>query len=139
MSEGTLNVLPQSFLQDAAKIRNILNDFIILIKNLCQAYKRLSELCDNVAGLDKATICRVHSPDSCRVVNITTCTTSLGGKNGNAEDSYCGGAYKIECCPCPNVDGELDYICKMAKVRTFVVRFIFLVFTSDPHWGSLFL
>ena len=47
-----------------------------------------------------------------------------------------GGVHKIECCPLSNVDGELDYICKMAKVRTLVVRSIFLVFTSDPLWGS---
>lgn len=29
------------------------------------------------------------------------------------------GAYSIECCPFPEVDTELAYICRMAKVRAF--------------------
>ena len=38
---------------------------------------------------------------------------------------FLSGAYKIGCCPFPDVDGELEYICKMAKVRIFIVFELF--------------
>lgn len=36
------------------------------------------------------------------------------------------GVYNIECCPFPEVDGELEYICKMAKVRLLDVCRLFI-------------
>lgn len=36
------------------------------------------------------------------------------------------GVTKIQCCPYPAVDGELDYICKMAVVSLFNVSNTFI-------------
>ena len=48
------------------------------------------------------------------------------------------GAYKIECCPFPEVDGELEYICKMAKVRLIHVSRLFICWSWIPLGVSLF-
>ena len=42
------------------------------------------------------------------------------------------GSYKVECCPFPDVDGELEYICKMAKVRMFVCRVFSFTYLGSP-------
>jgi hypothetical protein len=39
-----------------------------------------------------------------------------------------GGSAKIECCPFPDVDTEVEYICKMAQVGFFAACLFILAF-----------
>ena len=45
------------------------------------------------------------------------------------------GVAKIQCCPYPTVDNELDYICKMAVVSTLYERLKTLLM-SNTHMGK---
>ncbi|KIM36009.1 hypothetical protein M413DRAFT_449459 [Hebeloma cylindrosporum] len=109
VSEGMVAVLPQSSLRDSSKIKNILNDTLA-------AYKILSELCDDLTSLDSATICRIHSclMKTCRYGDLNYVPAGKT-RTETRKTVIVSGAYKIECCPFPDVDKELEYICKMAK------------------------
>ena len=83
---------------------------------IVQAYKLLSELGENADKIDKDTICRIHSS------LMKTCQFNdgqyyiLAGRT-RTETVIVAGSYNIECCPFVNVDDELEYICKMNKMR----------------------
>jgi hypothetical protein len=104
-----------------------------LWKILSQAYQLLSELCRNIGGLDKATICCVHSclMKSCQYSDLYYVPAGKT-RTETRKPVIVAGAYKVECCPFSDVDGELEYVWKMAKVKMFVVRrffyFIYLLF-----------
>ena len=85
-----------------------------------QAYKLLSELCNNVGNLDRATICRIHSRlmKTCQYTDLHYIPAGKT-RTETRKTVIVAGTYKIECCPFPVVDEELEYICKMARVRTF--------------------
>jgi hypothetical protein len=85
-------------------------------------------------GLDKATICRVHSclMNSCQYSDLYYVPAGKT-RTETRKTVNVVGAYKVECCPFSDVDGELEYVCKMAKVKMFVVRrfFYFIYFASS--------
>jgi hypothetical protein len=121
ISEGVVNYLPESSLQDAATIKSILNDTLA-------AYNLLSELSENVEDIDKAVTCRIHSR-LMKTCQFSTPHYIPAGKTRaeTRKTVIVAGTYKIECCPFPDVDVELEYICKMAKVMCFVLHII-------GHW-----
>lgn len=95
-----------------------------------QAYKLLSELGENAENMDKDTICRIHSS------LMKTCQFSgkyyvPAGKTRTEtrKTVIVAGSYNIECCPFSSVDDELEYICRMTKVRGFVCMALVCVHT----------
>jgi hypothetical protein len=80
-----------------------------------------------VEGLDKDAICHVHSRlmKTCRFSDLHYIPAGKT-RTETRRTVIVGGAYKIECCPFPEVDGELEYICKMAKVRLIDVSRLFI-------------
>jgi hypothetical protein len=71
-----------------------------------------------VEGLDKDAICGIHSRlmKTCRFSDLHY--IPAGKMHTETQKTVIvAGVYKIECCPFPEVDGELEYICKMVKVR----------------------
>ena len=97
----------------------------MLIRTLRQAYKLLYELRDNAA------ICCAHSlfMKSCQYSDL--CYIPAGKTRTETwKTVIVAGAYKIECCPFPDVDRDLEHICKMARVSVFVAPG--LLFTRIP-------
>ena len=72
-------------------------------------------------SLDKITICHIHSliTKSCQysILDYIPAEKTLAEIQKSV---IVVGAYKIKCCPFPDVDKEVEYICMMAKVRVFV-------------------
>jgi hypothetical protein len=101
---------------------------------LWQAYELLSGLHENVEGINNAAICRIHS---ClmKACQFSASHYIPAGKTRTEmrKTVIVAGAYKIECCPFPNVDAEFEYICRMAKVRRYVLCVTFVVFTPDAR------
>jgi len=82
-------------------------------------------------------ICRVHSRlmNSCQYSDLYYAPAGKT-RTETRKTVILAGAYKIECCPFPDVDGELEYICRMAKVRISIVfKFFFSTLTSNPLLG----
>lgn len=67
-----------------------------------QAYKLLSELCENVGDLDKATICRIHSRlmKTCQYTDLHYIPAGKT-RTETRKTVIVAGTYKIECCPFP--------------------------------------
>jgi hypothetical protein len=86
-----------------------------------QAYELLRTLVDDVEGLDKDTICRIHARfmKTCRFSDMHYIPAGRT-RTETRKNVVVSGVYVIECCPFPEVDVEVEYICKMAKVSTFV-------------------
>ena len=99
---------------------------------LWQAYKLLSGLNENVEGINNAAICRIHSclMKACQF-SASHYTPAGKTRTETRKTVIVAGAYKIECCPFPNVDAELEYICRMAKVRRCFLCVIIRSFTPD--------
>jgi len=109
ISEGAVNYLPESALKDPVQIRSILNDTL-------GAYNLLNPLVANVEGLDRATICRIHGSlmKTCRFSDMCYIPAGIT-RTETRRTVIVSGTYNIQCCPFPEVDAELEYICKMAK------------------------
>ncbi|KAF8160046.1 fido domain-containing protein [Crassisporium funariophilum] len=106
-SEGVVNYLPESSLQDPATIKRILNDTLA-------AYNLVSELCENVDHLNKDIVCRIHSRlmKNCQFSGQYYIPAGKT-RTETRKTVIVAGSYNIECCPFPEVDAELEYICKM--------------------------
>lgn len=103
-----MDTQPQSRIHNALMIRSILNDTLA-------AYELLPAV---VADPSKLT------PDLIRDVHARLMKTNSFGETYippgqtrtlTKKTVVIAGNYKIQCCPFPDVDNELDYICKMAK------------------------
>ena len=107
---------------------------ILTDEAIWQAYKLLSELPDIQEGFDKATICRIHSRlmKTCQFSDLRYIAAGKT-RTETRKTVVVAGTYKIECCPFPEVDEELEYIFKMAKVGLPIVS----VF-SGIYCGTLF-
>ena len=89
---------------------------------LQQTCKLVSELHENVKGINNAMICHIHSHlmKSCQFSSLHYIPAGKT-RTETHKTVVVAGAYKTECCPFPNVDAELEYICRMAKVGCSVV------------------
>ena len=79
----------------------------------------LTPMLSNSTVLDKPIVCSIHETlmKSCRITDnqyIAAGSTRTLTKKTVAMSS---GTYSIQTCPFPEVDAELEYICRMAKVR----------------------
>jgi hypothetical protein len=136
ISEGTVDYLPDSAIQDPAKIKSILNDMLAVCvfvfsttllspsnsdrHIIGQAYELLHRLVDDVEGLDKDIICHIHTHfmKTCRFSDMHYAPAGKT-RTETRKSVIVSGVYMIECCPFPEVDVEVEYICKMAKVGFF--------------------
>ncbi|RDB17125.1 Adenosine monophosphate-protein transferase FICD [Hypsizygus marmoreus] len=113
ISGGTVTCLPESVLKDPTRIKSILNDTLA-------AYELLGALVTNTEDLDKAAIRRIHAclTKTCRFNDVHYIPAGTT-RTETRKTVIVTGTYNIECCPFPDVDAEVQYICKMAKVNLF--------------------
>lgn len=111
LSEGVVNYLPESHIQDTAIIKSILNDTL-------SAYNFLGTLATDPKPLNKDVICSIHAclMNTCRFSDGRHYIAAGKTRTETRKTVIIGGSAKIECCPFPDVDMEVEYICKMAKV-----------------------
>ncbi|KAF8644876.1 hypothetical protein AX16_008222 [Volvariella volvacea WC 439] len=112
---GAVHTLLDSEETDPTRIKNILNDTL-------SAYKLIQPLVTNPQLLRKESICSIHS----RLMN--TCRFPSNHSNSHyrppgetrtvtCKTVYISGTLPIQCCPFPDVDTELEYICEVSKKR----------------------
>ncbi|KAG5652382.1 hypothetical protein H0H81_005212 [Sphagnurus paluster] len=109
VDEAIVDYLPESELQDPKKIKSILNDTLA-------ACDLIRTIVDREDTLSPEIIRRIHHRlmKTCQYTNATF--TPAGRTRGETlKTVIVAGTYSIECCPYPEVDKELEYICKMAN------------------------
>ncbi|KAF8624606.1 hypothetical protein AX17_007099 [Amanita inopinata Kibby_2008] len=108
VSEAIVNYLPESALQDSAKIKSILNDTLA-------AYDLIKTIVAEQDDLSPEVIRHHHClMKTCQFTN-TTFTPAGRTWEETRKTVIVAGIHSIECCPYPEVDEELEYICKMAN------------------------
>jgi hypothetical protein len=114
---GFIDCLPRSALQDPDIIKSILKDTLI-------AYHQLEEITNDTKKLTRENICRIHSHlmRNSRVTPNSESYIPPGFTRSLTRKTIAvPGVTKIQRCPYPAVDDELNYICKMGVVST--IRF----------------
>lgn len=108
IADGIVDTQPQSCIHDASMIKSILNDIL-------EAYQLLSAVVADPSKLTPGLACDVHA----RLMETSrfgeTHIPPGQTRTSTKKTVVIAGNYKIQCCPFPEVDNELDYICKMAK------------------------
>ncbi|KAF9036621.1 fido domain-containing protein [Panaeolus papilionaceus] len=114
--DGKVICNPDSAMKEVDTIRNILKDTLA-------AFEILLSLVDkdgNLADINKDVICRIHARlmKTCQFNIPGNCQGIPAGMTRTETRKtvlVSGITYKVECCPFPDVDTELEYICRMAK------------------------
>lgn len=91
-----------------------------------QAYHQLGEITDDTKKLTRENICRIHNylMRNSRVMPDSDLYMTPGSTRSLTRKTVIVlGVTKIQCCPYPAVDDELDYMCKMAVVSTIPLTF----------------
>ncbi|PPQ65314.1 hypothetical protein CVT24_011441 [Panaeolus cyanescens] len=107
---GKIMCNPDSELKDTSTIRLILKDTLV-------AFEMLLSLIDkdgNLIDINKDAICRIHARlmKTCQFNVPGNCHGIPSGKTRTETRKtviVAGITYKVECCPFPDVDAELDY------------------------------
>jgi hypothetical protein len=133
---GHIDCLSHSALQDPESIRSILKDALdvrslydpqvlrtILIRTIPtgQAYHHLEEIVEDTKKLTRENICRIHSflmRNSRVSLNLDSYASPGSTRTLTRKTLVISGMAKIQSCPYPAVDDELDDICKMGVVST---------------------
>jgi len=121
-----VNYLPESALQDPDQIKSILNDRL-------SAYDLLDGLVKNPERLNKDMICSIHARlmKTCRFNDPVHYVAAGKTRTETRKTVIIRGTVKIECCPFPDVDAVIEYVCRMAKVKISIARVFILVSTLD--------
>ncbi|GJJ14592.1 hypothetical protein Clacol_008858 [Clathrus columnatus] len=117
ISDGLVATAPESAVTDSDKVKRILNDVIA-------AYDLLADVVADPFKLDREYVCRLHKVlmKTCRFegrrYNPPGVTRTKTGQTVVISNPN----YTISCCSYLQVDEELVYICKMAKVRVPIAQ-----------------
>ncbi|KAF4618594.1 hypothetical protein D9613_009663 [Agrocybe pediades] len=115
ISAGKIDTLPDSALRDSGTIKEMMKDTLA-------AYDLLLPIVADPEKLTPTAICNIHARvmNTCRYIGKHY-TPPGRTRTETQKTVVIMGAYTVRCCPFPEVDKELEYICRMAKqwIRTW--------------------
>lgn len=99
-------------------MNDLATDQLHHLRFIFQAYNFLGTLATDPKPLNKDVICSIHAclMNTCRFSDGRHYIAAGKTRTETRKTVIIGGSAKIECCPFPDVDMEVEYICKMAKV-----------------------